>query len=125
MEINTIDIILIGAVVSLVGKMVYDIIRAGGAKSKNSLSVIAFDKMCISVQETLKAVTEMDKRFFVMEKQLDHSVVIAEKNSESYQKFIIAVNDLSNINKNVLAETRAQTEILTKMLLNGRSKSNA
>ena len=123
MEILTIDIILLGAVVTLVGKMLYDLIRH--PKNKTHPSIVEFEKLCGSSQDTLRTVGEIEKKLFVMGNQINHNALVLEKNAESYQKFIIAVNDLSNINKNVLAETRAQTEILTKMLLNGRSKNNA
>ena len=122
-EVTTIDIILLGGVVTLIGKVIYDLISGSGKKPPfDHPSRATIDAMNISVNKVLGSVVEMDRRLLKIEDGLLQSLKLAERNAESYQQFILAVNDLSNINKNVLAETRAQTEILTKMLLNGKGK---
>ncbi len=58
--------------------------------------------------------------------KLDHGVAVAERNTESYSKFIIVLNDLKNMIKNsteaqkeMTIEVRKQTVILTAIKKNG------
>ena len=56
--------------------------------------------------------------------KVDHGVSIAERNSESYTKFIIALNDLKNMIKNNTAAVRNLTEESTKQTAILRSIKN-
>ena len=74
----------------------------------------------------LEYVKGIDKRTLLMEQNLAHGVSVAERNTESYHEFIIALNDLKNmisnntkVSKELVTEIKNQTKILTEIKNNG------
>ncbi len=109
---TTIDIVLLGAIVTLAGKLLYDGIKGRNNKPNADIPLI---KEC--VDGVSDNIDNMGKQLAKMEEQLTRGVSLAEDSRTSYQQFIIAINDLSNITKNVLVATKEQTAILTKALM--------
>jgi hypothetical protein len=74
----------------------------------------------------LSYVKGVDKRTLLMEQNLAHGVSVAERNTQSYHEFIIALNDLKNMikadteaTKELVKEIKNQTAILTQIKNNG------
>jgi hypothetical protein len=104
-----------GGFVSLLLKMAFEYLKN---KSGGDLSRVILNKV-----ETI------DSRTLLMEKNLDHGVSVAERNTDSYHEFIIALNDLKNMikadtdaTKELVKEIKAQTKILTEIKNNGNGK---
>jgi hypothetical protein len=77
----------------------------------------------------LNKVETIDNRTLLMDQNLTHGVSVAERNTESYHQFIIALNDLKNMikadtdaTKELVKEIKAQTKILTEIKNNGNGR---
>ena len=120
---TTIDIILLGAVTTLAGKIIYDTIKGGHRPKESVQNRDLRDILAVNKQNILKlteCMARVDKQIDTVKEHLDYGVRIAEKNSDAFQTLVLAINDLSNTNKNVLVAVKEQTGILTKILMNGK-----
>lgn len=77
----------------------------------------------------LNKVETIDSRTLLMESNLAHGVSVAERNTESYHEFIIALNDLKNmikgsvdVQRQLVREVKEQTKILTEIKNNGNGR---
>jgi hypothetical protein len=106
-----------GGFVSLLLKMAFEWLKN---KSGGDLSKVILAK-----------VETVDNRTLLMEQNLAHGVSVAERNTDSYHEFIIALNDLKNMikadtdaTKELIKEVKTQTKVFNNVLVEIKRNGN-
>ena len=126
-EMWAVVLIIGSAIITLLGKITFDWLKNKDGDSKiyvcpldKAAAVDYIKRACENTQENQDILKKM-------ETNLNHGISVAERNTESYHKFLIILNDLKNMivnnteaQKEIVKEIKTQTIILRDINKNGK-----